>query len=291
MRRFDDATNKYTLTFNVDEGQRYDFGPVNVEVDRRWRRCPSSCRALCEPREGEVYNAKEVQKSIEAISDQVASAGYPFARVTPRGNRDLTNNTIGVEYLVDQGERAYVERIEIRGNSRTRDYVIRREFDMSEGDAFNQQMITEAKRRLEALGYFRRSTSPPSRAARRTASWSSSMSRISRPVRSVSAPVMRPAATASARSLDRRKELPRPRSVYPRVGRWRCRKTRAPTASRFTEPYFLGYRLAAGFDLFNRSETSSNDNYDYEETRRRRCVSRRRSPKIWRRRSATTTSR
>ncbi|MGO7515524.1 POTRA domain-containing protein, partial [Rhizobium ruizarguesonis] len=74
-----------------------------------------------------VYSAKEVQKSIEAISDQLASAGYPFSRVTPRGNRDLNNNTIGVEYLVDQGERAYFERIEIRGNSRTRDYVIRRE--------------------------------------------------------------------------------------------------------------------------------------------------------------------
>lgn len=66
----------------------------------------------------------------------------------------MSGNTIGVTYIVDQGERAYVERIEIRGNTRTRDYVIRREFDISEGDAFNQTVITAAKRRLEALGYF-----------------------------------------------------------------------------------------------------------------------------------------
>ena len=61
---------------------------------------------------------------------------------------------MAAQFLVDQGERAYVERIEIRGNTRTRDYVIRREFDIGEGDAFNQEVITRAKRRLEALGFF-----------------------------------------------------------------------------------------------------------------------------------------
>ena len=104
--------------------------------------------------EGSVYKAKDVQESISAISKRVAAQGYPFARVTPRGNRDFGNRTIAVDYLVDQGERAYIERIEIRGNTRTRDYVIRREFDVSEGDAFNQEMIATAKRRLDALGYF-----------------------------------------------------------------------------------------------------------------------------------------
>ena len=80
--------------------------------------------------------------------------GYAFAQVTPRGDRNFENHTISVVYAIDQGPRAYVERIEIRGNERTRDYVIRREFDVSEGDAFNQVLVQRAKRRLEALDFF-----------------------------------------------------------------------------------------------------------------------------------------
>ena len=80
--------------------------------------------------------------------------GYAFAQVTPRGDRNFENRTISVVYAIDQGPRTYVERIEIRGNERTRDFVIRREFDISEGDAFNQVLVQRAKRRLEALDYF-----------------------------------------------------------------------------------------------------------------------------------------
>ncbi len=261
---FDEATNKYTLTFNIEEGPRYDFGPVSVQstvegVDAQ------QLQSLVQTREGQVYSAKEVQKSIEAISDQVASAGYPFARVTPRGNRDLNNNTIGVEYLVDQGERAYVERIEIRGNSRTRDYVIRREFDLSEGDAFNQQMITRAKRRLEALGYF--------------SSVNISTQPGSSPDRVVIVVDVQDQSTGSfgigagyaaggdglllEASIEEKNFLGR--GQYIRVSAGGGQEGSRAYGINFTEPYFLGYRLAAGFDV-NHSETSSNDNYDYEET-------------------------
>ncbi len=260
---FDEATNKYTLTFNIEEGPRYDFGAVSVQstvqgIDG------AQLQGLVRTREGQVYNAKEVQQSMEAISDQVASAGYPFARVTPRGNRDLNNNTIGVEYLVDQGEKAYVERIEIRGNSRTRDYVIRREFDMSEGDAFNQQMITKAKRRLEALGYFSTvniSTQPGSS-----------------PDRVVVVVDVQDQATGSfgigagyaaggdglllEASIEEKNFLGR--GQYIKVSAGGGEEGSRSYGLNFTEPYFLGYRLAVGFDI-NHSQTSSNDNYDYEE--------------------------
>lgn len=261
---FDESTNKYTLTFNIEEGPRYDFGAVTVQstvegVDGQ------QLQSLVRTHEGQVYNAKEVQKSIEAISDQVASAGYPFARVTPRGNRDLNNNTIGVEYLVDQGERAYVERIEIRGNSRTRDYVIRREFDLSEGDAFNQQMITRAKRRLDALGYFS--------AVNITTQPGSSPDRV------VIVVDVQDQSTGSfgigagyaaggdglllEASIEEKNFLGR--GQYIRVSAGGGEEGSRAYGINFTEPYFLGYRLAAGFDV-NHSETSSNDNYDYEET-------------------------
>ncbi len=260
---FDEATNKYTLTFNIEEGPRYDFGAVTVQstvpgIDS------TQLQGLVRTHEGQVYSAKEVQRSMEAISDQVASAGYPFARVTPRGNRDLNNNTIGVEYLVDQGERAYVERIEIRGNSRTRDFVIRREFDMSEGDAFNQQMITRAKRRLEALGYFSsvNITTQPG----------------SSPDRVVVVVDVQDQATGSfgigagyaaggdglilEASVEEKNFLGR--GQYIKVSAGGGQEGSRTYGLNFTEPYFLGYRLAVGFDL-NHSETSSNDNYDYEE--------------------------
>ncbi|WP_072376694.1 outer membrane protein assembly factor BamA [Rhizobium tibeticum] len=260
---FDEATNKYTLTFNIEEGPRYNFGAVTVQstvpgIDA------TQLQGIVLTHEGQVYSAKQVQKSMEAISDQVASAGYPFARVTPRGNRDLTNNTIGVEYLVDQGERAYVERIEIRGNSRTRDFVIRREFDMSEGDAFNQQMITRAKRRLEALGYF--------------SSVNISTQPGSSPDRVVVVVDVQDQATGSfgigagyaaggdglllEASVEEKNFLGR--GQYIKISAGGGQEGSQTYGLNFTEPYFLGYRLAVGFDL-NHSETSSNDNYDYEE--------------------------
>ncbi|CAN7276974.1 outer membrane protein assembly factor BamA [Rhizobium sp. LjRoot258] len=260
---FDEATNKYTLTFNIEEGPRYNFGAVTVQstvpgIDS------TQLQGIVLTHEGQVYSAKQVQKSMEAISDQVASAGYPFARVTPRGNRDLNNNTIGVEYLVDQGERAYVERIEIRGNSRTRDFVIRREFDMSEGDAFNQQMITRAKRRLEALGYF--------------SSVNISTQPGSSPDRVVVVVDVQDQATGSfgigagyaaggdglllEASVEEKNFLGR--GQYIKISAGGGQEGSQTYGLNFTEPYFLGYRLAVGFDL-NHSETSSNDNYDYEE--------------------------
>ncbi len=109
---------------------------------------------LIETHAGDVYNAKNIEDSIIGVTEHLAGMGYAFAQVTPRGDRNFENRTISVVYTVDQGAKAYVERIEIRGNSRTRDYVIRREFDVSEGDAFNQVLIQRAKRRLEGAGFF-----------------------------------------------------------------------------------------------------------------------------------------
>ena len=149
----DDTTNKYTVTITVQEGERYTFGDVSVEstipeVDSK------SLKSVVETRKGDVYNAKDVEDTIIALTEKVAGSGYAFAQVTPRGDRNFENHTISVVYTIDQGTKAYIERIEIRGNDRTRDYVIRREFDVSEGDAFNQVLIQRAKKRLEDLNYF-----------------------------------------------------------------------------------------------------------------------------------------
>ncbi|MCV3764121.1 outer membrane protein assembly factor BamA [Rhizobium sp. TRM95796] len=259
----DPATNKYTITFDVDEGERYNFGPINVESTVDGVNA-EDLRGLTESAEGKTYRAKDVQDSISKISERVAAAGYPFARVTPRGNRDTVSKTISVDYLVDQGERAYVERIEIRGNTNTRDYVVRREFDLSEGDAFNQQEIAEAKRRLERLGYFQ--------------SVNITTQQGSAPDRVVIIVDVVDQSTGSfgigggyatgydggfivEASVEEKNFLGR--GQYIRVAAGGGASTRNYSLS-FTEPYFLGYRLAAGFDLF-KTENDYYDNYSYGE--------------------------
>lgn len=258
----DPATNTYVVTFQVDEGERYQFGAITVEstvdgVD------PTELQSLTETREGKTYRARDVQDSISAISKRVASQGYPFARVTPRGNRDMGSRTISVDYVVDQGERAYVERIEIRGNTATRDYVIRREFDLAEGDAYNQERVAEAKRRLERLGFFSRvdiSTQP-----------GSSPDRVVLIVDVVdqstgSFGIGAGYATGGEgfileASIEEKNFLGRGQFI--RVSAGGGALTRQYSIS-FTEPYFLGYRLAAGFDLF-KSSSSIMDDYSYED--------------------------
>lgn len=257
----DPATNKYIITFTVDEGQRYKFGPVNVESSVA--AVPSEeLMGLVESTEGSTYRAKDVQDTISAISKKVAASGYPFVRVTPRGNRDAATGVISVDYLVDQGEKAYVERIEIRGNTNTRDYVIRREFDIAEGDAFNQEAVAEAKRRLDALGYF-------SNVAITTALGSS-------PDRVIVIVDVADQSTGSfgvgggyssaegfiiEASVEEKNFLGRGQFIHISVGGGA--KTRNYNIS-FTEPYFLGYRLAAGFDLFKTIDNIQ-ENYSYED--------------------------
>ncbi|MCA1492800.1 outer membrane protein assembly factor BamA [Sinorhizobium alkalisoli] len=259
-----EATNEYTVTITVEEGPRYAFGPINVEstvegIDAE------ELRGLVQSREGSVYKAKDIQDTMSAISKRVASAGYPFARVTPRGNRNLANNTIAVDYLVDQGERAYVERIEIRGNTRTRDYVIRREFDVGEGDAFNQEMIARAKRRLEALGYFSSvniSTAPGSAADRVI---------VIVDVQDQATGSFGIGAGYSAgsgggflveASIEEKNFLGRGQYIRLAAGRGEDSKTYNVS---FTEPYFLGYRLAAGFDVFKNEHDFDDDHYSYND--------------------------
>jgi outer membrane protein insertion porin family len=258
----DPETNKYTITFEVDEGERYSFGPVKVESTVEGVNA-DDLQNLAESREGKTYRARDVQDSLTNISERVAAAGYPFARVTPRGNRDMATKTISVDYLVDQGERAYVERIEIRGNSSTRDYVIRREFDLSEGDAFNQQEVAEAKRRLERLGYFSSvniSTAPGSAPDRvvvivDVVDQSTGNFGIGAGYATGGEGFILEASVEEKNFLGR--------GQFIRVSASGGALTRNYSIA-FTEPYFLGYRLAAGFDLF-KSENHVYDNYSYED--------------------------
>ncbi|NTJ68177.1 outer membrane protein assembly factor BamA [Agrobacterium rhizogenes] len=261
---FDSATNSYDVSFVVDEGEKYRYGDISVTSTVQGINA-DDLKSLVITRKGDTYNAEDIQKSIDAISKRIEAAGYPFAKVTPRGNRNPEDHSVSIEYIVDQGERAYVERIEIRGNTRTRDYVIRREFDLNEGDAFNEQMIARAKRRLDALGYFtsvKISTRPGSA-----------------PDRVVIIVDVEDQPTGSfgigggyavgvnggpllEASVEEKNFLGR--GQYIKVAAGASTSGSQTYTLSFTEPYFLGERLAAGFDLF-KSVTTSSDYYDYGE--------------------------
>ncbi|RWM72612.1 MULTISPECIES: outer membrane protein assembly factor BamA [Mesorhizobium] len=258
----DETTNKYTVTITVQEGDRYTFGDVSVEstipeVDAE------SLQSAVETHKGDVYNAENVEDTIIALTERVAGSGYPFAQVTPRGDRNFENHTISVVYTIDQGTKAYVERIEIRGNDRTRDYVIRREFDVSEGDAFNQVLIQRAKKRLEALDYFEKvevSTVPGSEpdqvvlvvdvVEKSTGEFSIGAGY------STGGDTSGPSVEGS---ITERNFLGRGQFIKLSAGGGR--NSRDYSFS-FTEPYFLGRRIAAGFDVFNR--TRGYDDYKSE---------------------------
>ncbi len=262
--QLDEATNKYTITVTVDEGERYTFGDISVEstVDGL---DGEALKNTLETRQGKVYSAKDVEDSILALSEQVAGKGYAFAQVTPRGDRDFGNRTISIVYTVDQGQKAYVERIDIRGNDKTRDYVIRREFDLSEGDAFSQVMIQRAKRRLEKLGFFERveiSTAPgdqPDQVVLIVDVVEKSTGEFS--IGAGYSTGGENSGVSLEGSVTERNFLGR--GQYLKIALGGGADTRTYTLS-FTEPYFLGYRIAAGFDIYR--NTNKYTGYDLDRT-------------------------
>ncbi|MFL5132907.1 MAG: outer membrane protein assembly factor BamA, partial [Microvirga sp.] len=153
--QFDPNEGGYVITITVDEGEQYRFGSVSVDP-RLGGVDAEAIRRGITTSEGSIYNAEAVEKSVQALTSNVGRQGNPFAQVRPVGTRDPSTRTVNLAYVVEEGPRIYIERINVRGNSRTRDYVIRREFELGEGDAYNQVLVDRAERRLNNLGYFKR---------------------------------------------------------------------------------------------------------------------------------------
>lgn len=261
---YDEENNSYSITFNISEGARYEFGDITVDTTVDGIDVDTLKREI-DTKSGKLYDADKIQTTSESIAAAVSSQGYPFAQINPRGDRNFTNNTVSVNYEIDQGTKAYIERIDITGNTRTRDYVIRREFELAEGDAYNREMIARAKRRLEALGYFSAvnvSTLPGSAPDRVVVV----VDVTDEPTGSFSI-----GAGYDAEGDSLVLELGVEERNF--LGRGQYIKASAGAGSddsqiynfSFTEPFFLGYRLAAGFDLY-RSYSASQDYYDYAET-------------------------
>ena len=145
----------FILTFTVDEGERYRFG--NVDVDIALKDLPrEAVLPLLTVRPDEWYNAEAVERSISVLTDALGNRGYAFVEIRPEITRNREAHTVDIVFRVQEGPRVYVERIDITGNVRTLDKVIRREFRLVEGDPFNTTRMQRSKERIQNLGFFKK---------------------------------------------------------------------------------------------------------------------------------------
>jgi len=261
---YDRERNEFFITFVVDEGQKYEFGEVRVDTTLA-DLDPTELRRKVRTRPGRRYSATKVEDTLEELTLAANKQGYPFAEVVPSGERDYENNTIDVVYRIDQGTQAYIERIDIVGNTTTRDYVIRREFDISEGDAYNRILIDRAERRLNALGFFdtvRITTtrgSEPDRVVVTVYVEEKATGKISFGIGYSSSD-----GVVGDVVVEERNFLGRGQYVRASVGGGA--DTRNVEFS-FTEPYLFGRRLAGGFDLYHRAADATDSvAFDSKET-------------------------
>lgn len=143
----------FIITYVVEEGEQYNFGPVTVESQLR-DFTPEALQSLLPMREGQTYNAKLVEDTVESLSETAGLLGYAFADIRPRFTRNRETRTMGIVFQVNETPRVYVENLEINGNTLTQDKVIRREFRLNEGDAFNSFSVRRSQDRINSLGYF-----------------------------------------------------------------------------------------------------------------------------------------
>ncbi len=239
--------SQFYITFTVDEGEKYKFGKVEIESGIR-ELTPAALRPLIKIQSGDMYNAELIQKSIDVLTNAAGTKGYAFAEVHPRIRRDRDSRTIDVILKIDEGPRVYIEKINIVGNTRTLDKVIRREFRLVEGDAFNRVLVDRSRTRIRSLGFFKDVTvkqSPGSQPDRTD---------LTVTVTEQSTGELSLGAGYSSTSSFVGEFSYTERNLFGR-GQYLRASIQLSTISKqfqfsFTEPFFLDRPLAAGIDLY-----------------------------------------
>ncbi len=248
---YDPAAGGFIITFTIDEGEQYRVGGIDVRS-----KIPTLDPHLLEPRlrmsVGEVYNAEAIEKTVEDMTIEAARQGFAFASVRPGADRNNQARTINLSFTVDEGQRVYIERINIRGNYKTRDYVVRREFDVAEGDAYNRALINRAERRLKNLNYFKtvKITTEPGSAPDRVVLNVDVEDQSTGEV-SVSGGYSTTDGALAEASIGERNlfGLGLASKLSVSYGQY----TKGAQFS-FVEPYLMGYRLALGLDLYAKQQ-------------------------------------
>ncbi|UVO40101.1 outer membrane protein assembly factor BamA [Bradyrhizobium arachidis] len=255
LTEYDPAKKGFNVTFKIEEGQQYRVGSVDFRTSIA-NFDPSTLRSFSRVNVGSLYNVESVEKSVEDMQIEASRRGYAFAMVRPGGDRNFDAHTVSVVFNVDEGPRTYIERINIRGNTRTRDYVIRREFDISEGDAYNRALVDRAERRLKNLDYFKtvKITTEPGSSSDRVI-LVVDLEEKSTGDFSVSGGYSTTDGALAEVSVSERNLLGR--GLFAKASVTYGQYARGYSLS-FVEPYLLDYRVALGLDLYQRTQLSNN---------------------------------
>lgn len=254
LTEYDPEKRGFLVTFKIEEGQQYRVGSIEIQSNVRGLDA-NAFRPFLRLGVGSVYNGEAIEKSVEEITVEASRRGYAFASVRPRGERNFQNATVSIVLVIEEGPRVYVERINVRGNTRTKDHVIRREFDLSEGDAYNRALIDRAERRLKNLDYFKTVkilTEPGSSADRVIIVVD--LEEKSTGDFSVSGGYSTSDGFLAEVSIAERNLLGT--GLYAKAGISYGQRTRGYTFS-IVEPFLLGYRVAGGIDIFQRQQLPS----------------------------------
>lgn len=252
----------FVITFTLDEGEQYQLGEVTIESRLRDLE-PEQLQQLLKTTSGQIYNADDVETSITALTDEIGKLGYAFVDIEPDLEKLPDEQTIDLTYVVNEGARVYIERIDVIGNVRTLDEVVRREFRLSEGDAFNTALLRRSRQRIQNLGYFEKVDlrTLPGSAPDKT--------RIEIEVAEKSTGELSFGAGFSTSDgplgdirLTERNLLGTGRSV---TANFRLSDRRSEIDFSLTEPYFLDTDITAGVDLF-RTETDFQDESSFDQT-------------------------
>jgi outer membrane protein insertion porin family len=254
LTEYDPDKKGFLVTFKIEEGQQYRVGSVDFQTS-----IPTldtaSMRSFSRVSVGSVYNAEALEKSVEEMQIEASRRGYAFAVVRPRGDRNFEAHTVSIVFAIDEGPRTYIERINVRGNTRTRDYVIRREFDLSEGDAYNRALVDRAERRLKNLDFFKsvKIVTEPGSSTDRVI-LIVDLEEKSTGDFSVSGGYSTTDGALAEVSISERNFLGR--GLYAKAAVTYGQYARGGSLS-FVDPYLLDYRVALGLDLFYREQMAN----------------------------------
>jgi outer membrane protein insertion porin family len=251
LTEYDPERGGFLVTFKIEEGQQYRVATVEFKSSIPTLE-GNTLSGYSHVYVGSIYNAEALEKSVEEMQIEASRRGYAFAIVRPRGDRNFEAHTVSIAFTIDEGPRTYIERINIRGNTRTRDYVIRREFDVSEGDAYNRALVDRAERRLKNLDFFKSvkiNTEPGSSSDR--VILVVDLEEKSTGDFSVSGGYSTTDGALGEVSISERNFLGR--GLFAKAAVQYGQYARGASLS-FVDPYLFDYRVAGGLDIFYRQQ-------------------------------------
>jgi len=255
--------SSFYLNFTVEEGVRYRFGSINI--DSKIRELPAAqLRPLVDAKAGDIYSQEDVQKAIDALTNAAGTKGYAFAEVHPRLKRNPKTRTIDMGFEIVQGPRVYIEKINISGNTRTLDRIIRRQFRLQEGDAFNRVLIDRSRTRIRGLGFFKEVNvkNVPGSQPDRT---NLTVDVVEQSTASLQVGLGYSSTTSLLGEVSYTDTNWFGRGQNLRVSLQASYITKQALFS-FTEPYFLGRDLSAGFDVYQTETNFDQATYQSSQT-------------------------